>query len=89
MTVEPSVAMAQQLLDLRVAHPVVLVIIQYGEQDIQVREQLSQRGFGVDGQREVVPIAELGNRFVERMGLKSNFVAKRLKEPGEECRPTA
>src|SRR2546422_5618882 len=38
---KPALAAAQELLDLRGAHPVVLLVVEDRDQDVQVREQVA------------------------------------------------
>ena len=39
---QPALAVPQQLLDLVVADPVVLVVVEHGDQHVEVREQLRE-----------------------------------------------
>jgi hypothetical protein len=37
---QPITAAAEQLLDLVVAHPVVFLIVEHGDQDVQVTQEI-------------------------------------------------
>ena len=65
---EPALSAAEELLDLVVAHPVVLVVVQDRDEHVEVREQLG-RAACVPARRdgEVAARAPLGVLLVERV----------------------
>ena len=65
---QPALAVAQQLLDLVVADPVVLVVVEHRDQHVEVRQQLAQRQRRARAStREVRALAPVGNAVVERV----------------------
>src|SRR5438093_6895576 len=82
---EPSLAMTDELLDFVVAHPVVLLVVEHGDEHVQMRQQLGEPLFG--GEREgVIPTgAPLGHRRIERMRRSRYRVAERLEQLPEEA----
>jgi hypothetical protein len=82
---EPPLAVAQQLLDLVVADPVVLLVVQHRHQHVQVREQLGEPLRSRERDREVAAVAPLGRqRGIERVRLGRHRPPERLEQPAQE-----
>ena len=73
-------AVAQELLDLLVANPVVLLVVENGNQNVQVRQNLSDAlGRGkLNG--EVATRRAISHAFVERVLDHRHQVAERLEQ---------
>ncbi len=84
MTRQPLLAAFQQLVDLVVSHPVVLLVVEHGEYHIQVRQQIAQAGRRRDAQREVRALAPFGEARIEQQTPRVDGVAERLEQPRQE-----
>src|SRR5215469_7823913 len=80
MRLQPPFAMTQQLLDLILSDPVMLVGIENRDQNIKMHEQVVQRDVAADLDRVVRPFAPLGELFVERVMLGAYRVSQRLEQ---------
>ena len=86
---EPVPTAAQQLVDLVGAHPVVLVVVQYGQQHEQLLEHRLQRGRRRQREVEVAAHAPLGELRIERDLLGDHGVSQRLEQAGGDIDPAA
>ncbi len=87
---EPALALGEEVVDLRVAHPVVLLVVQHGHEHVQVREQLPQPARPRRARRGGYGLcAPLREHLVEREALGRDLVAERLEEPPEQRLPAA
>ena len=78
---QPVSARAEQLVDLGVVHPVVLVVVQHRQQHIQVAERVGQPDLPGQPDREVVRAAPLRQLRVERDPGGLHVPAQRLEQP--------
>jgi len=85
MAREPVAAVPEELFHLVVANPVMLVVVEHRDEDVQVREQVSKGGGHRQLDGEVGPLAPLGERFVERVPCGDDGITERLKELAEQC----
>jgi hypothetical protein len=76
-----SSAAQEQLLDLRVADPVVLLTIQHRQQHIQMAQQIAEADLAAEADREVGALAPLGELLVESVARGRDLVAERLEQP--------
>ena len=81
---QPPFTVAEQLLHLVVTHPVVLVVVQYGDEDVEVREQVAQAHLALQAHREAGAVAPFGELFVQGKRPSADRVAQRLKQILEE-----
>ena len=86
MAAQPPIAEAQQLVYFIVADPVMLVVVQYRQQHIQVGQQVLEPGFRCEAHAEVWAGAPLRKARIERVSLNLNSVAERLKQALDEVR---
>src|SRR5262249_10625748 len=80
MLVQPALAMTQQLLDLIVSNPVVLLVVQYRDQYVQVRQQLAQSPRRSQRDSEQPARPESGHALVEFVAGRLDLVAERLEQ---------
>ena len=64
---EPAFAVPQQLLHFVAGYPIVLLVVEDGDQHVEVREQVGQPRRLAQFDREVRPLAPFGELLVERM----------------------
>ena len=65
MLLQPAFAMPKQLLDLVLADPIVLLVVEHRDQHIEMRQQAPQRGHAAQRQ---VPIRSLADgRYGQRI----------------------
>jgi hypothetical protein len=81
---EPPLAVAQQFLDLVFADPVVLRVVEHGDEDIKVGQQIAQPATLAKRDAEVGALAPVREPGVERMGFRIDFVAQRFEECSEK-----
>ena len=62
----------------------MLLGVQYGDENVEVGEQLAQAAGGFERDSEVVARVPFGHRFIERMGLCSDAVFERLEESPQQ-----
>ena len=67
---EPSFPMPEEFGHLVVANPVMLLVVQHGDQHIHMAQQVAQAQSAGQGNREVLAVAPLGNTLVQRMPLR-------------------
>ncbi len=73
---EPAVAGAHQLADLVVGHPVVLPVVEHGQQHVEVAERVGEADLAGGHEVDVAGVAPVGERGIQRHG-------RRLHPPGE------
>ena len=81
---QPALALGEQLLHLVLADEVVLAVVEHRDQDVEVRQQVRERGRLADGDREVRTLAPLGEAFVQRIADGLDLVAQRLEDASQE-----
>src|SRR5207253_7043023 len=89
MRLEPPRTVPQEFLDLVVADPVVLVIVEDRHEDVQMREQVRQALRRAQRDGEVPARTPVRVRLIERMLLGSHLVAERLEEAAQESFPAS
>lgn len=77
---EPRPALVEQLAALVVAHPVVLVVIEHGQQHVEVRKQVGQPHGPAEPHRQVAAVAPLGEPVVERDRRRGHAVPEGLEQ---------
>lgn len=84
MLVQPAFTMTQELLDFVVSNTVVLLVVQYWDQHVQVRQQLAQaaRRSQRDSKQPAGP--KSGHALVEFVAGRLDVVAERLEERTEK-----
>lgn len=80
---QPALAVAKQLLDFVVAHPVVLLVVEDGNKDVEVREQTREPLSAGEREREVATCAPLWGAAIQCVGCDPHGVAERLEETAE------
>ena len=78
MTGQPSLTAAQQLLDLGLSHPVVLLRVEHRDQHVEVREQILQAHLTVQLDGEVAALAPFRELLVKGMLDRMDPVPERL-----------
>jgi hypothetical protein len=81
--------MPQQFLDLVVADPVMLLIVEYRNENVDVRQQILQPYFAIELHSEIRTRAPIRKRFVERMAFGDHFITERFKQTAQEVFTTA
>src|SRR3954447_3261747 len=89
MAIEPALSVTKQLLDLVVPNPVVLLIVENRNQDVQVRQQLTQPACRAQRNREQPARTERRHALVEFVTGRFDRVAERLEQRSEELFPAA
>jgi len=84
MTIEPALSVPKQLLDLVVPNPVVLLIIENRNQDVQVRQQVAQPACRAERNGEQPARTEGRHALVEFVTDCFDRVAERLEQRSEE-----
>jgi len=77
---EPALPAPQELLDLIVAHVVVLLVVEHRDQDVEVRQQVAQPGRPGKGHRPIRALAPVGEARIERASLGGHAIAERREE---------
>ena len=85
---KPVAPLGEQLVDLLLTDPVVLVVIQHRQQDVEVGQQILQRHLTADASSDVAAVAPLRERVVERDRVGLHLVAQGLEEARDHL-PTA
>ena len=83
---EPALASPQQLLDLGVVDPVVLVVVEHRQQDVQVIEQIGQSALRRESQADVAARAPLRISGIQPDRLDVDPVPQRLEQSTDELR---
>ena len=86
---EPALARAHQLVDLVGALPVVLRLVQHGEQHVELVEGVGEPDGAGQPEPDVARVAPLRDRLVERDRLGLDRPAERLEEPVRDVGATA
>ena len=81
---EPAFPLRDQLLDLAVADPVMLRVVEDRDQDVEMREELGERRRLPQRHREVRALAPLRMPIVERQSSRVDVVAERSEDVGEK-----
>ena len=84
MALEPALPMAKQLLDFVVANPVVLLIVENRDEDVQMRQDFAQPARCAKRDREQSAWTEHRHALVEFMPGRFDRVAERLEQRAEE-----
>ena len=77
---EPLAAAAEQLLDLVGAHPVVLVVVEHRQQNVEVLEEVLHPEVPLESDVEVPAVPPGGKLGVERDRPRLDLVAERLEQ---------
>src|SRR5438093_7053349 len=86
---EPSLAAAQELIDLVAPDPVVLVVVEHRDQYVEVPKQILQPDAPAQGQVVVRTVTPLGSAGVDRLPARLDLVAERHEESLDEARAAA
>src|SRR5438067_1543174 len=78
MTGQPAFSLDQQLLYLVVANPVMLAVVEDGNQDVKVGEQFGQRGCLADSHGKVWAFSPFGKPLIQRGTHSIHRVTQRL-----------
>ena len=89
MLAKPALSMTQQLFDFRVTNPVVLVVVQDWNQDIEMRQQITQSNCGLECDREVRALSPLWEFLIQGVARSTDFVTQRLEQASEQILTTA
>src|SRR5260370_15510406 len=89
MLAKPPLAMPQQLFHFRVTNPVVLVVVQGWNQDIEMRQQITQSNCGLKSDRKVRTLSPLREFLIQRMARSTDFVTQRFEQAAQKILPTA
>ncbi|MEH3053798.1 MAG: hypothetical protein PGN13_07270 [Patulibacter minatonensis] len=81
---QPAVAAREQLLDLVVADPIVLVVVEHWQQHVQVGEQLREAHLAAQTERQVAAVAPVRVAWVEGDRGHLHLVAERLEQAAHE-----
>src|SRR6185503_8517203 len=81
---QPALAVAKQLVDFGVAHPVMLLVVEDGNEHVQMREQAGEPLCATQRQREVATGAPLWRASVQCVRRYRHGVAERLEQSAEE-----
>src|SRR5262249_2367299 len=77
---EPTLTASKELLDFIVSNPVVLLVGQHRNQDVQVREQLTHEPRRPERDRKDAARAQRRHLFVQRMAYSIDLVAEWLEQ---------
>ena len=90
MICKPARAVTQELFYLFVTHPVMLLVVQYRDEHVEMREQFAQANATAQFDRAVDAFAPVGKFLIERTTLCHNFIPERLEQsPQEPLAPAA
>ena len=84
VTFEPPLAAPQQLFDLVVSYPIVLVVVQHRDEYVQVSQHVAEATRGSQRNREQPAGAERRHGVVERMPRRLDLVTERLEQSSEK-----
>src|SRR6185369_3119065 len=81
---QPAFANTQQLLHLVVAHPVVLLVVEHGNQHVEMCEEIRYAHLAAQRHRVVATLSPLRRAVVEQVRFHSHGVAEGLEETTEQ-----
>src|SRR5207245_11118741 len=84
MLAKPALSMTKQLFDFRVTNPVVLVVVQDWNQDIEMRQQITQSNCCLECDRKVRALSPLWKFLIEWMSNGRDLVTQRLEQATQE-----
>ena len=84
MVVQPPLTIAQQLVHFVVANPVVLVVVQHGQQHVEVRQQIPEPHFRGEFHAEIWAGSPFREPVVQFMRLNRNAITQRLEQTPDE-----
>src|SRR5260370_4825685 len=84
MFAKPALSMTQQLFDFRVTNPVVFVVVQNRNENIEMRQQITQSNCGLESDRKVRTLSPLREFLIQRMARSTNFVTQRLEQAAQQ-----
>ena len=84
MSREPARAAPHQLLDLRVVHPVVLVVVEDGQEDVEVVEEVCEPELARQAKADVAPGPPLRKGWIEQERLHGDLVSEWLEQPAHD-----
>src|SRR5260370_30347555 len=73
-------AKTQQLFDFRVPNPVVFVVVENWNEDIEMRQQITRSNCGLESDRKIRTLSPLREFLIQRMARSTNFVTQRLQQ---------
>ncbi len=85
---KPAFALGKQFLHFVVANPVMLPVVENGNQDVKVRQQVSQSGRFPNGHRKVRAVSPLRKPLVQRGMDAFDFVSEWLENVTEKTLAT-
>src|SRR5205823_3640744 len=88
MRLEPALTVAQKLFDLVLSYPIVLVGVEYRDQDIKVREQFLQGHVFGDLYGVVRPLAPLRKPFIKRVVFRDDLIFERFEQTAHKLLST-
>ena len=81
---EPALAVTQQLVHLCLADPVVLIVVEYGNEDIQVAQQFVQPANSTQSDGVVRARSPVGEGIVKRVTYHCHRVAEWLEQAAQK-----
>ncbi len=86
---KPATSRSQQLVDLIWSLPVVLGLVEHGQQHVQLVERVGQPDHAAQAEPDVAGVAPLGERLVERDRLRPDLPAQWLEHAVRDAGPAA
>src|ERR1700736_1179284 len=80
---QPTLAPLQELLDLVLRHPVVLLVVENWDERIEVGQEILQSNRPGNSQRHIGGFTPLRELVVQRRSLDRDCVAQRFEEPAD------
>jgi len=74
----PNLAVVEEFVDLCLSDPVVLVIVKYRDEDIEMRKEVFHQARGPQRDREITARSPLSERLIDSVPLRLDRVAQRL-----------
>ena len=84
MGFQPALAMAQQLIDLVVADPVVLFLVEHRHQDIEMLQDIGQACRDRQGDIQIDTVTPLRKGRIQGQGRGGNDVAQRFEQAAQD-----
>ena len=84
MVLQPALATPNQFLDLLVAHPVVLFIVENRDQHREVPQQIRYPLVALKSHCEIAAHPPIGVRLIEDMPLQTDRIAERFEQLAQD-----
>jgi hypothetical protein len=84
---EPAFSTAEEFFDFVLADPIVFFVVEHGQQDIEMLEEILQALLRCKSDTPIAALAPLRELLIESMPIGGEFVAKRLEQSAEKCLP--